>query len=169
MNIHLRKIKKSDCSIISDAFLNQGWKKPQSQYEEYLRLQKNGKRDVIIAEIDNQFSGYLTINWVSDYPPFSKEGIPEIVDFNVLKKYQRKGVGSVLMDEAERRVGLRSSHVGLGFGLYSDYGAAQVLYINRGYIPDGNGLVKDGVIIQKGDTVRVDDSVILFLTKKLNL
>ena len=33
----------------------------------------------------------------------------------------------------------RSDHAGIGFGLYADYGAAQRLYIKRGYIPDGRG------------------------------
>ena len=29
--------------------------------------------------------------------------------------------------------------VGIGVGLYPDYGSAQRLYIKRGYLPDGHG------------------------------
>jgi len=166
-NIELRKIQKSDCKEISKSFGLQGWDKPTSQYEAYLDFQEAGKRDVIIAELDNEFAGYLTIKWESDYEPFIKNGIPEIVDFNVLKKYQRLGIGTKLMDEAELRIERVSKIAGIGFGVYKDYGAAQILYINRGYIPDGNGLVKDSVPLKRGETITIDDSIVFCLTKKL--
>ncbi|MEM1124055.1 MAG: GNAT family N-acetyltransferase, partial [Bacteroidota bacterium] len=98
-NVLLRKITLADCSIISKAFEEQGWEKPVNQYENYLALQEAGHRDIILAIIDGKFAGYLTINWQSDYPPFREQKIPEIVDFNVLKKYQRLGIGAQLMDE----------------------------------------------------------------------
>lgn len=163
----LREIRKTDCHQISESFAKQGWDKPISQYEEYLELQNKAERDVIIAEINQEFAGYLIIRWTSDYLPFQKEGIPEIVDFNVLKKYQRQGIGACLMDEAEKRIKKVSDFAGIGFGVYKDYGAAQILYVNRGYKPDGNGLVKNSRPIQKGETVTIDDSVVFFLTKKL--
>jgi GNAT superfamily N-acetyltransferase len=93
--------------------------------------------------------------------------IPEIVDFNVLKRYQRKGIGTALMDEAEKSIKRVSDIAGIGFGVYKDYGAAQILYIHRGYIPDGNGLVRDSVPLNKGDVVTIDDSIVFFLIKNL--
>lgn len=166
-NLKLRKIRKEDCEKISQAFREQGWEKPRAQYEKYVEYQENGVRDVIFAEYNQSFAGYLTIKWDSDYKPFQKKGIPEIVDFNVLKKYQRLGIGSKLMDEAEKRIKKRSDLAGIGFGVYKDYGAAQILYIHRGYIPDGNGLVKDSVPVEKGETIRIDDSIVFHLTKRL--
>jgi ribosomal protein S18 acetylase RimI-like enzyme len=166
-NLILSKIKAIDCPIISEAFEKQGWDKPISQYEKYVEYQEKSERDVIIAEFNEAFAGYLTIKWQSDYPPFQEKKIPEIVDFNVLKKYQRRSIGTVLMDEAERRIKKVSEYAGIGFGVYKDYGAAQILYINRGYQPDGNGLVKDGVSLEYGDTITIDDSIAFCLTKKL--
>lgn len=167
-NIKLRKIRKSDCQKISEAFKKQGWNdKSISQYERYLAYQEKGERDVIIATFNEEFAGYLTIKWKASYQPFQKEGIPEIVDFNVLKKYQRKGIGTSLMDEAERRIKKISAYAGIGFGVYKDYGAAQILYINRGYKPDGNGLVKNSIPLKYGDVITVDDSIVFCLTKKL--
>ncbi len=163
----LRKIQKSDPQKISQAFLSQGWNKPISQYEQYYEYQETGKRDIIIAELDGDFAGYLTIKWQSDYLPFQEKEIPEIVDFNVLKKYQRHGIGTRLMDEAENRIQKVSDFAGIGFGVYKDYGAAQILYIKRGYIPDGRGLVKDSISLKKGDSVTVDDSIVFCLVKKL--
>lgn len=167
-NLVLRKIRKSDCPTISQAFQRQGWEKPISQYDRYVALQERGERDVIIAEWDEEFAGYLTIRWKSDYVSFRNQDIPEIVDFNVLKKFQRHGIGTCLMDEAEERIKKKSEFAGIGFGVYKDYGPAQILYINRGYIPDGNGLIKNSIPLKHGDTVTVDDSLVFFLTKKLS-
>ncbi len=166
-NLILRKIELTDCQVISDAFATQGWNKPVEQYERYFQYQESGERDIIIAEYEGNFVGYLTIKWTSDYLPFQQKSIPEIVDFNVLKKYQRQGIGTQLMDEAERRITVVSNYAGIGFGVYQDYGAAQVLYIKRGYIPDGNGLVIDSTPVKPGSTIRIDDSVVFCLTKKL--
>lgn len=163
----LRSLQQKDCAVISEAFKEQGWDKPTAQYETYLKLQKEGKRDIIIAELRGEFAGYLTIKWESDYPPFKEKQIPEIVDFNVLKRFQRRRIGSKLMDEAERRIKKVSKYAGIGFGVSQDYGAAQILYIKRNYIPDGNGLVKDSKPLQYGETVEVNDDLVLYLVKKL--
>ncbi len=163
----LREIRETDCERISEAFRKQGWDKPVSQFEKYFEYQLKGDRDVIIAELDTEFVGYLTIKWQSDYLFFQKKGISEIVDFNILKKYQRLGIGTKLMDEAEARIKKVSNLAGIGFGVYKDYGAAQILYIKRGYIPDGNGLVKNSVPLKYGDVITIDHSIVFCLTKKL--
>ncbi|MEL7531623.1 MAG: GNAT family N-acetyltransferase [Bacteroidota bacterium] len=163
----LRKITPEDCPIISLAFKTQGWEKPSKQYEYYYQLQESGTRDVIIADYAGTFAGYLTIMWQSNYGPFRAEGIPEIVDFNVLKKFQRKGIGNALMDEAERRIKQRSAICGIGVGMLKDYGAAQILYIKRGYIPDGRGIYDDDKQLDYQDEVIMGDGVVLHLSKKL--
>ncbi|MCB0279984.1 MAG: GNAT family N-acetyltransferase [Calditrichaeota bacterium] len=166
-NLVLRKIEYADCRKISEAFKDQGWNKPVAQYEEYVQFQERGERDIIIAELNGAFAGYLTIKWESDYQPFAIRGIPEIVDFNVLKKFQRRGIGTSLMDEAEARIKKVSDYAGIGFGVYQDYGAAQILYVNRGYIPDGKGIVRNSVPLKYGDEIRIDDSIVFCLTKQL--
>jgi ribosomal protein S18 acetylase RimI-like enzyme len=92
---------------------------------------------------------------------------PEIMDFNVLIKYRRKGIGNMLIDRAEEIIKEHSEFVGIGVGLYSDYGAAQMMYIKRGYIPDGKGIYKNNSYITAGDTIIIDDDVVLYLIKKL--
>lgn len=163
----LRKIEESDCKIISQAFSDQGWNKPESQYRNYFELQKGGLRDIIIAEYKGDFAGYLTILWEPHYPPFKTQNIPEVADFNVLKKCQRRGIGTALMDEAERRIKRVSPIAGIGVGMTKDYGAAQILYVKRNYVPDGNGLIKDSKFLKYGDQITVDDSLVLYLTKIL--
>ena len=69
------------------------------------------------------------------------------------------------MDEAERRIAVRSPAVGIGVGLYTDYGTAQRMYARRGYIPDGRGVCYDTQPVRPGQAVPVDDSLVLFFTK----
>lgn len=163
----IRNLKKEDCQIISDAFREQNWDKPLEQYLKYFNEQIAGIREVLIAEYKNEFAGYITIIWQSHYPPFGEEGIPEIVDFNVIKKFQRKGIGTKLMDAAEDSIAKKSDVAGIGVGLYSDYGNAQRLYVKRGYILEGRGIFQDGEFLRYGDNATVDDSLALYFTKNL--
>jgi hypothetical protein len=49
----------------------------------------------------------------------------------------------------------------------ADYGAAQHLYVRRGYLPDGRGLHYADRSLSYGDTVTVDDALVLNFTKRL--
>jgi GNAT superfamily N-acetyltransferase len=163
----IRLLLPSDPAPISAAFTAQGWNKPVEQYERYWQESEQGRRAVLVAERDSVFAGYVTILWQSDYQGFKAQGIPEIADFNVLKTFQRQGVGSTLMDEVERRIGERSPIAGLGVGLTPDYGPAQVLYVKRGYVPDGTGIYHNGQLLKHGGLATVDDDLVMYLTKQL--
>lgn len=71
------------------------------------------------------------------------------------------------MDEAESRIKRVSKRAGIGFGLTKDFGAAQVLYIKRGYVPNGRGLVKDSISLAIGQTVEINHDLVICLTKLL--
>jgi GNAT superfamily N-acetyltransferase len=161
----IRVLRDGDPEVVSAAFTAIGWDKPVRQYEQYLAEQVAGERDVLVATVDDEFAGYVTVRWESPYEPFG--GIPEVQDFNVLPKFRRRGIGSGLMDAAEALVAERSDVVGIGVGLYADYGTAQRMYVRRGYIPDGRGLIYDGKQVPPGELVRNDDSATLMFTKPL--
>lgn len=165
--IAIRDMVEIDCPVIANAFAAQGWNKPISQYFRYWQEHLVEKRDILLAEYEEQFAGYVTIVWESDYPPFRQARIPEIVDFNVLLKYRRMKIGTALMNVAETRITLRSPSVGLGVCLQADYGAAQVLYVKRGYVPDGFGIFYQGRYPTYGEQVGLDDDLTLYLTKRL--
>jgi ribosomal protein S18 acetylase RimI-like enzyme len=168
MTLIIRSLRATDCEQMSAAFQQQGGhEKTTALYQEYLQLQGSGERDILYAEWEEAFAGYLTINWKSHYPPFQEEDIPEVVDFNVLRNYQRRGIGRALMDEAERRIHQRSPFAGIGVGMPVDYGAAQILYARRGYVPDGRGLTWNGKHLQLGDEATVDHGLALYLLKRL--
>ena len=52
-------------------------------------------------------------------------------------------------------------------GLYESYGAAQRLYAMRGYLPDGRGVTYRNEVVEPGSEVRLDDDLLLHLTKRL--
>jgi GNAT superfamily N-acetyltransferase len=163
----IRLLEAPDIEPIAAAFAAIGWNKPASQYRRYLTEQQRGERVVLVALLHGSFAGYVTIAWQSGYPPFRAASIPEIVDFNVLPDRRRRGIGSRLLDAAEQRIAARSTEAGIGVGLDPDYGAAQRLYVKRGYVPDGRGLAWGDRHVRWGETVTVDDSLSLYFTKRL--
>jgi len=167
INPMIRLLEAGDIPQIANAFEEIGWNKPASQYERYLVEQAHEVRDVYVAFVEDQFEGYLTICWKSNYQPFRQENIPEIVDFNVLPKFRRLGIGAHLMDQAEQAIAKVSRVAGIGVGMTPDYGAAQRLYILRGYVPDGLGLHARDHHVRYGEQVKVDDDLALYLTKAL--
>jgi GNAT superfamily N-acetyltransferase len=133
-------LAQQDIPSIVTAFTAIGWNKPASIYEKYLKEQEVGQRVVWIAWNQDNFAGYVTLLWKSKYEHFQVADIPEISDLNVLPQYRCQGIGSKLLDLAEKESRSKSNQVGLGVGLYEDYGNAHKLYLTRGYMPDGRGI-----------------------------
>lgn len=81
------------------------------------------------------------------------------------------GIGSLLLDTAEKAAATKSEVVGIGVGLYAGadggYGAAQRLYVKRGYIPDGKGVTYNYQPAIPGNSYPLDDDLVLWFTKKL--
>lgn len=165
--LQIRLLAGADIAPMVAAFQAIGWDMPAAKYQRYLAEQKAGKRTVLVDFLEEAFAGYLTVVWQPDYPPLKAEGIPEIQDFNVLPQCRRRGIGTRLMDAAEALVAERSPVVGIGVGLYADYGSAQRLYVQRGYIPDGRGITYEDRFVTPGEMVRVDDGLLLHFTKTL--
>lgn len=103
--------------------------------------------------------------WTSEYSPFAERQVPEICDLNVLPPYRRRGIGNALLDRAESAASARGKVVGIGVGLYSDYGAAQRIYVRRGYLPDGRGIMYRNRPVEPGTVIRIDDDAAIMLTR----
>jgi len=156
---------ESDPETISAAFIALGWHKPPTLFQRYLAEQERAQRLAFVAEWRGDFAGYVTLVWVSDYGPFAERHVPEISDLNVLPAHRRKGIGNALLDRAESAASTRRNVVGLGVGLSSDYGAAQRIYVRRGYLPDGRGVMYNNQPVEPGATIPVDDEATLMLTR----
>ena len=164
----IRPFDKRDIPEIAQAFDELGWNKPASQYERYWMEQALKIREMYVAFVGEQFAGYVTVYWQSGYRQFRERNIPEIMDFNVLPRFRRMGIGTQLMDRAESEIS-RVSHVaGIGVGMTHDHGAAQRLYVLRGYVPDGYGLYYRGRPVSHGQGITADDDLVLYFTKELS-
>jgi GNAT superfamily N-acetyltransferase len=167
MQLEIRPMVTQDAEPIADAFAALGWNKPLGQFQCYHAEQEEGGRVVLVAFVEGVFAGYLNVVWNPGYPPFREERIPEIQDFNVLPAFRRRGIGSRLMDRAEELAAERSPIVGIGVGMTADYGAAQRMYVLRGYIPDGRGLTSNHRFLKDGDQAEVDDGLVLYFTRRI--
>lgn len=165
--ILIRDMQQSDAQKITDEEIAQGWDADISKYKMRLKHQAEGKSISLVAEYDGNVAGYINIYPDSEWGAFANKGYSEIVDFGVLEKYRRNGVGSKLMDIAEQTAMKYSDTVYLGVGMHYGYGSAQRMYVKRGYIPDGTGVwYKDKVCEQYADCCN-DDDLVLYLSKKL--
>ena len=156
-----------DIPLVVNSFEKFDWHKPKETFEAYWHEQVNDERVIWLAFHKQQFAGFVTLKWTSYYQPFKENHVPEIMDLNVLPPYRNKGIGSQLLEIAEQLAATRSDMVGLGVGLYRDYGNAQKLYIKKGYLPDGYGVTYQYQAVKPGRNAPVDDDLILWFTKKL--
>ncbi len=165
----IRNMEEADAQVLTDEEISQGWNTDISKYLSRLRDQSEGKCVSLTAVYKGLPAGYVNIYITGLGGAFSGKGLPEIVDFGVLEKFQRKGIGSKLMDVAEQIAAEYADSVWLGVGLHSGYGSAQRMYVKRGYIPDGTGVWYRNKPCEQYETeIANDDDLVLFLSKRLD-
>ncbi|WP_456274737.1 GNAT family N-acetyltransferase [Bacillus sp. AK031] len=163
----IRSMVKEDINKFVDAFEEQGWHKPSELFEDYFEHQETNKLKVIVAQFNDDIAGYVTLFPNAPSGPYKEKNVPEIVDLNVLIKFQKNGIGNKMMDIAEDVAKEKSSLVSLGVGLHYGYGSAQRMYIKRGYIPDGSGVWYRGKQLEQYADCANDDDLTLYLLKNL--
>lgn len=165
--LRLRPLLERDAGVISLAFAENGWHRPVRQFEQYLAEQQQSIRQCWVGLHDGRFAGYVTLHWNPLYPGIAGKGVPEIQDLNVLPAFRRLGIATRLLDRAEQSAASRAAYVAVGVGLLPGYNAAQRLYAQRGYVPDGLGVTYEDRFVQAGEIVRFDDELVLHLSKSL--
>lgn len=159
-------METKDAEIIAAAEREQGWDASAEKYLSRIQDQQSGKAIALVAEYTEIPVGYINIYPDNTWGALGNKGYPEIVDFGVLEKYRNRGIGTILMDVAEKIASEYADTVYLGVGLHSGYGSAQRMYVKRGYIPDGSGVwYQDKVCEPYGDCKNDDDLVLYFLKK----
>ena len=163
----IRPIEENDPELMSSAFHKAGILRSAGQYRGYFAEQSAGARICLLASVDTEFAGYLTVNWNPAYAAFAQSKIPEIQDLNVLPVFRRKGIATRLLDQAEREILVRSCIAGISVGLHPGYNQAQRLYVRRGYVPDGCGVTYRNEYVTEGMQVQLNDDLLLHFTKNL--
>ena len=165
-DILVRDLERADADIIAAGEVAQGWNATPEKYLLRLKDREAGRAVALAAEWRGDVAGYVNI-----YPEangaFAGTGWPMIVDFGVLEKFQRRGVGSKLMDVAEQIAAGYADTACLGVGLHSGYGSAQRMYVKRGYIPDGSGAWYNDAVCPQYAPCANDDGLILYMSKRL--
>lgn len=167
-NLCIRTMIKGDIEKLVNGFAEQNWRKSYELFNDYYNQQGNNQRVIIVAEINGDVAGYVTLISKATEGPFANKGIPEIVDFNVLIKYQKRGIGNKIMDVVESLAKEQNSFISLSVGLHYGYGSAQRMYVKRGYIPDGTGVWYKGEQLEQYSKCENDDNLTLYLIKYLS-
>ena len=165
----IRDMEAADAQILNDEYTAQGWHPDIDYYHMRMREHAEGKCVALTAVYQGHPAGAMYVYFSAQEGPFKGKGWPEIVDFGVLQKYQRKGIGNRMMDTAERIASQHADTVCLGVGLCREYGTAQRMYVKRGYIPDGSGVwYQNRQCVQYETVCTIDDDLVLYLSKKLH-
>ena len=166
--IRIRTLESDDAEIIASEERTQGWVDATAdKYYMRLRDMREGRAIALAADYCGKVAGYINVYPNSPWGAFGGKGLPEIVDFGVLAKFRRHGIGSKLMDTAEVIAKEYADTVYLGVGMHSGYGSAQRMYVKRGYIPDGSGVWFGERVCEPYSDCCNDDGLILYLSKAL--
>jgi GNAT superfamily N-acetyltransferase len=164
----LRELTAEDVPEIVATDGGAAWNGGLKKWSQRLAEQQDGRRCVLLAVEQSRCLGYGSLVWSSQYGPFREHGIPEIQDLVVSESWRGQGIATRLIAALEDRARLRRyKQIGVGVGLYADYGPAQRLYMKLGYMLDGRGVTCNYAPAAGGSTVRLDDDLILWMVKKL--
>lgn len=166
-NFRIRPMNETDPIYFSAEECAQGWHSTPAKLERRIQHERDGLCKTFVAEYNGVPAGYVFLYYQPATGAFANQGIPEIVDFAVLEKFRRRGIGAKLMDAVEKAAKERSDRVWLGVGLHSGYGSAQRMYVKRGYIPDGSGVWYGDHVCEPYTACENDDDLVLFMSKVL--
>ena len=167
----LRELRADDPPRIVATNGGAAWNGGFDKWNSRLAQHQDGWRSVLLAvehEEPHRCLGYGSLPWSSGYAPFRELEIPEIQDLVVSESWRNRGIAAGLIAALEHRARLRGyKQIGLGVGLYADYGPAQRLYTKLGYRLDGRGATYNCVPLTGGSPVTVDDDLVLWMVKSL--
>lgn len=165
----IRSVTNADIPKLDQFYATLGKIDDPGYFQECLIRADNGERDFYLAVQEGDIAGYVMLVWRPLYPMFRRLEIPEIQDLNVGPCYRRQGIGTRLVEACENAVFKKGKKdIGIAVGLPASYGAAQRLYMKRGYVPDGAGAIYDGIPVNFGEMKPMDDLYVLKMVRSLS-
>lgn len=169
-NVLIRPLKEGDIVKIVNSF-SFPWSTPEKTQElwnTYFQEQRAGIRTVAIIEKNHEVLGYGSLLRKPECPFFAAKNIPEVNAIWIDENHRRQGLGKALINWIENLASREGyKQIGIGVGLYSDYGPAQQLYFHLGYIPEGNGITYKCLPTIPGQSYPLDDDLLLWLVKRI--
>ena len=121
----IKRVRVEDLAETIDLFIQQVYPGDPARAHEHFSGHAERLADTFLAWVNGRLAGYLTLRWESNNPLFRERNIPLIHHLGVFPQYQRRGIASRLMDEAERLIATRATQAGITVGLFGAYGPAQ--------------------------------------------
>ncbi len=166
----IRQLNEEDIGILAQTFCFPWTNIEDStkKWKMYFQDSINKSRFVVVIESNHDLIGYGSLLFNSKYSFFKESNIPEINDIWIKETHRRKGLGKKLINFLENKaISMGYKKIGIGVGLYNDYGSAQKLYCKLGYIPDGRGVTYKYFQVKAGKSLPIDDELILWFEKSL--
>jgi GNAT superfamily N-acetyltransferase len=167
-SLSIRPLEMNHIGMIIEGLVESDINRSEDYFKLCLLENELNKRVTLLAFFQKEFAGYINIIFNSRYPYFYKKRIPEISDFFVLPEFRKKGIGTKLLQAAERAISNTYNRDGLGVGLYVDYGSAQKLYLSNGYHPDVTSISALNNSSSSSRFTKIDDELMVYLFKRLN-
>lgn len=170
-NFLIRPMEAHDIAKIVNRY-SFPWSNPEKTktlWDTYYREQENEIRTVAVLEENHEILGYGSLLRKPECPFFAQKNIPEINAIWIDEYHRRKGFGTALIKWLENLASQEGyNEIGIGVGLYKDYGPAQKLYFQLGYLPEGSGITYKGQPTIAGQSYSLDDDLLLWLVKPLS-
>jgi GrpB-like predicted nucleotidyltransferase (UPF0157 family)/GNAT superfamily N-acetyltransferase len=167
----IRIMEKEDIPALINNFTFP-WSSIQATTDKWTRYSHEHQkqiRTVYLVEKERKIIGYASLLRISKYPHFKRATIPEIHDMWIAQNWRNKGFGKRLIQHLEHSARAEGyQKMGIGVGLYADYGPAQQLYCRLGYSPDGYGVTYNYQPTVPGESYSLDDELLLWMTKNLS-
>ncbi len=170
-DVAIREMEKKNINCLIETFCFP-WSSVEAttiKWEQYYKQHQEQIRVVYLIEKQRQIIGYASLLRNSSYPDFMNNGIPEINDVWISAEHRGKGFSKKLVLYLEK-IAQQENHkqIGIGVGLYKDYGRAQKLYVDLGYVPDGQGATYKYLPVVPGESYPLGDDLIIWLKKDLS-
>ncbi|MHB1672993.1 MAG: GNAT family N-acetyltransferase [Acidobacteriaceae bacterium] len=169
MDFEVRELRAEDIPRIAAADGGAAWHGGAKKWDQRLAEQASGKRLILVAVNADDILGYGAVLWASGHAPFREAGIPEMMDVMVAERGRNHGVGTRIihaLEERTRAAGYKK--IGVAVGHFSDYEAAQRLYVHLGYAAYGEDANSGDPSERAGEKSAVDDDLVLWLVKSLD-
>lgn len=166
MSLIIRKMSYEDIENICIADNDSS-----GSFKQYLhnQLKNQDKREcsALVALFGGNMAGHIFLYYKCRWGGCKNQNIPSVVDLKVFPQYRNQGIATMLMDKAESIARKFSDKIYLDVCLNSEYGAAQKLYVKRGYLPDGKGVYYKEHVCAVNEKCYNDDELTLCLIKEL--
>ncbi|MEK5237082.1 GNAT family N-acetyltransferase [Paenibacillus sp. FSL L8-0470] len=163
--VQIRPMTQEDIEMIYEGLFDHDISKPLEYIKSCWEENRSKERVTLLVFLESKLAGWGHVVLHPQYPYFREHGIPEIQNFDIIPPLRKLGIGSLLIEALEKEAFMQSDTIGIGFGLYADYGTAQRMYIKRGFVPDGRGIMYNDMPVVPGSQICVDDDLTLFLIK----